>query len=307
MSRRWPAPAQAPSRATAGSPLARWRQPISSRHAAFVQRELAGLVRADDASARLIATLRIFLEEGASHSPRLKTAGHPREHRALQDQTGGGAAGTERRGAHTRAPGCPRASQRRRPRLRRRHLFAASFSDAARLTPACAGRCRRVRPRIPAWGYLELSRDRPHRENAVSKKTSEKVSWFEPRLNVRTPGVDHRSQTQVSSTTPPRSESSRASSFSDAQASADELRGPLTGAFAKWQLPEPIEVVDAIPRTATGKWKKTELREQFAGGAASAAGTGHRPGRTAEGICCIPTNPWLLASSNMHAPPATLT
>ncbi len=35
---------------------------------AFVERELAGLIGSDDASARLIATLQIFLEEGSSHS-----------------------------------------------------------------------------------------------------------------------------------------------------------------------------------------------------------------------------------------------
>jgi acyl-CoA synthetase (AMP-forming)/AMP-acid ligase II len=33
--------------------------------------------------------------------------------------------------------------------------------------------------------------------------------------------------------------------------------------FAKWQLPDRIEYIDAIPRTATGKWKKTALRERF--------------------------------------------
>ena len=33
--------------------------------------------------------------------------------------------------------------------------------------------------------------------------------------------------------------------------------------FAKWQLPERVEFIDEIPRTATGKFKKTALREQF--------------------------------------------
>ena len=32
----------------------------------------------------------------------------------------------------------------------------------------------------------------------------------------------------------------------------------------QWQLPERFECVAAIPRTATGKWKKTALRELFA-------------------------------------------
>jgi fatty-acyl-CoA synthase len=48
------------------------------------------------------------------------------------------------------------------------------------------------------------------------------------------------------------------------EASADELREHLGQEFAKWQVPERIEFIDAIPRTATGKFKKTELRERFA-------------------------------------------
>jgi fatty-acyl-CoA synthase len=47
-------------------------------------------------------------------------------------------------------------------------------------------------------------------------------------------------------------------------AGPDELREHLAGEFAKWQLPDRIEFVVAIPRTATGKFKKTELRRQFA-------------------------------------------
>jgi acyl-CoA synthetase (AMP-forming)/AMP-acid ligase II len=42
-----------------------------------------------------------------------------------------------------------------------------------------------------------------------------------------------------------------------------ELREHLGKQFAKWQLPERFEFVDEIPRTATGKFKKTTLREQF--------------------------------------------
>jgi len=47
------------------------------------------------------------------------------------------------------------------------------------------------------------------------------------------------------------------------EASPDELRDHLSHHFAKWQLPDRFEFVDAIPRTATGKFKKTELREKF--------------------------------------------
>ena len=47
------------------------------------------------------------------------------------------------------------------------------------------------------------------------------------------------------------------------QASPEELRAHLGSEFAKWQLPERIEFIAAIPRTATGKFKKTALRERF--------------------------------------------
>ncbi|MBV9337209.1 MAG: long-chain fatty acid--CoA ligase [Solirubrobacterales bacterium] len=53
------------------------------------------------------------------------------------------------------------------------------------------------------------------------------------------------------------------------QATPEELRRHLSIEFAKWQLPERIEFVRAIPRTATGKFKKTALREQFGSGLAA--------------------------------------
>ena len=37
----------------------------------------------------------------------------------------------------------------------------------------------------------------------------------------------------------------------------------LRHAFAKWQLPDRYEVLDAIPRTSTGKFWKIKLRERF--------------------------------------------
>ncbi len=47
------------------------------------------------------------------------------------------------------------------------------------------------------------------------------------------------------------------------QAGPEELREHLGQRFAKWQLPERFEFIDEIPRTATGKFKKTDLRERF--------------------------------------------
>jgi len=43
----------------------------------------------------------------------------------------------------------------------------------------------------------------------------------------------------------------------------EALRKHLAVHFAKWQLPERIEFIDAIPRTSTGKFWKVKLREQF--------------------------------------------
>jgi fatty-acyl-CoA synthase len=48
-----------------------------------------------------------------------------------------------------------------------------------------------------------------------------------------------------------------------ASADPEELREHLAGEYAKWQLPDRFEFVDEIPRTATGKFKKTVLREMF--------------------------------------------
>jgi len=46
-------------------------------------------------------------------------------------------------------------------------------------------------------------------------------------------------------------------------ATPEELRQFLSASFAKWQLPDAIVFVEAIPRTSVGKFKKIELREQF--------------------------------------------
>jgi fatty-acyl-CoA synthase len=46
-------------------------------------------------------------------------------------------------------------------------------------------------------------------------------------------------------------------------ATASELLEFLAPHFPKWQLPDAVEFVEAIPRTATGKFLKTALRERF--------------------------------------------
>jgi fatty-acyl-CoA synthase len=50
-----------------------------------------------------------------------------------------------------------------------------------------------------------------------------------------------------------------------ASASAEELREFLAPSFAKFWLPERIEFIAEIPKTSVGKFRKTALREQFAG------------------------------------------
>jgi fatty-acyl-CoA synthase len=46
-------------------------------------------------------------------------------------------------------------------------------------------------------------------------------------------------------------------------ATPEELRDFLAPQFAKWWLPERFEVVDEIPKTSVGKFRKTELRDMF--------------------------------------------
>jgi fatty-acyl-CoA synthase len=46
-------------------------------------------------------------------------------------------------------------------------------------------------------------------------------------------------------------------------ATPEELRTFISGDFARWQLPDRFEVLDEIPKTAVGKFRKTALREMF--------------------------------------------
>ncbi|AHY47336.1 Acyl-CoA synthetases (AMP-forming)/AMP-acid ligases II [Rubrobacter radiotolerans] len=48
-------------------------------------------------------------------------------------------------------------------------------------------------------------------------------------------------------------------------ATPEELREHLAKSFASWQLPDSYRVIEEIPKTSVGKFKKTELRERFAG------------------------------------------
>jgi fatty-acyl-CoA synthase len=48
-------------------------------------------------------------------------------------------------------------------------------------------------------------------------------------------------------------------------ASVDELRSHLAADFPKWWIPDAFEFIDAIPRTSTGKFLKSALRERYRG------------------------------------------
>ena len=43
----------------------------------------------------------------------------------------------------------------------------------------------------------------------------------------------------------------------------EEIRAHLSAKFAKWQLPEAIVFVDAIPKTSVGKFNKKEIRDSY--------------------------------------------
>lgn len=55
-----------------------------------------------------------------------------------------------------------------------------------------------------------------------------------------------------------------------ASTSADEMKDFLEGKFAKWWMPDEFAFVKEIPKTSTGKFLKTKLREQFTGARAPA-------------------------------------
>jgi acyl-CoA synthetase (AMP-forming)/AMP-acid ligase II len=48
-----------------------------------------------------------------------------------------------------------------------------------------------------------------------------------------------------------------------AEVSREEILGFFNGRVAKWQVPDDVVFVEAIPLGATGKVQKIKLREQF--------------------------------------------
>ena len=49
----------------------------------------------------------------------------------------------------------------------------------------------------------------------------------------------------------------------DKRVSKEEVDALLLKEVAKWQLPDAIEFIDALPMTATGKVSKLTLRQRF--------------------------------------------
>ena len=50
-----------------------------------------------------------------------------------------------------------------------------------------------------------------------------------------------------------------------AEADAEALQSHLAAGFAKWWLPDDYVFIDEIPRTSTGKFLKSALRERYEG------------------------------------------
>jgi fatty-acyl-CoA synthase len=48
-----------------------------------------------------------------------------------------------------------------------------------------------------------------------------------------------------------------------ASVGVDDMKAFLGTRFAKWQVPDAYEFIEAIPRTSTGKFWKARLRERF--------------------------------------------
>jgi fatty-acyl-CoA synthase len=50
-----------------------------------------------------------------------------------------------------------------------------------------------------------------------------------------------------------------------ASASAEDLNGHLAAGFPRWWLPDAYEFIDEVPKTSTGKFQKSALRERYGG------------------------------------------
>jgi fatty-acyl-CoA synthase len=51
----------------------------------------------------------------------------------------------------------------------------------------------------------------------------------------------------------------------DAAVDAETVRAFLTGKVARYKVPKRVVIVDELPRTASGKVRKTDLRRRYGG------------------------------------------
>ncbi|MHB1194016.1 MAG: AMP-binding enzyme [Longimicrobiales bacterium] len=47
------------------------------------------------------------------------------------------------------------------------------------------------------------------------------------------------------------------------EAGVEELLGTLAGRFPKWWIPDSLVILEAVPRTSTGKYDKKALRQRL--------------------------------------------
>jgi fatty-acyl-CoA synthase len=50
----------------------------------------------------------------------------------------------------------------------------------------------------------------------------------------------------------------------DRETLVDEIEAGLREEYPKWWVPDAVEFIDEVPKTATGKFSKKDLREQYA-------------------------------------------
>ena len=166
----------------------------------------------------------------------------------------------------------PRTQRRRRGALGRHHRWASSRCAARAWRPATtAARARTSSPRTAGSRRATWSRSTTRGCIKICDRSKDLVKsggeWISS-VDLENALMGHPAVAEAAVIAVPDErwgERPMAVVVLDegAEADVEELREHLAGHFAKWQLPESFEFVEAIPRTATGKWKKTELRERF--------------------------------------------
>jgi fatty-acyl-CoA synthase len=115
---------------------------------------------------------------------------------------------------------------------------------------------------IDAYGFMQIA----DRAKDVIKSGGEWISSIElENLAMGCPGVQEAAAIAVEHPRWGERPLLVAVARPGASPSACDVIEFLRGRVAKWQLPDDVVFVDAIPHTATGKVHKSALRERFAG------------------------------------------